>query len=181
MGSLISQFNKNNVNVKAATKDQPGAGLPVLGRDVWQPVDKGYHDMIAAKAAKYGVPADLAIRQAAQESAFFNPDVIKGKVKSGAGATGLFQFMPATAKALKVDPTNPEASAEAAMGYMAYLYKKFKSWKTAVWAYNWGEGNVAKYLAGQKAALPKETRIYGLIVAEGYAPTVAKALPATAK
>lgn len=174
-------LNKNTVNVKAATKDQPGAGLPVLGRDVWKPVDKGYHDMIAAKAAKYGVPADLAIRQAAQESAFFNEDVISGKVKSAAGATGLFQFMPATAKALKVDPTNPEASADAAMGYLAYLFKKFKNWKTAVWAYNWGEGNVTQYLAGKKAALPKETRIYGLIVAEGYAPTVAKALPATAK
>lgn len=178
MGNM---FNSAKVDVKKATKDSAGAGLPVLGRDVWQPVDKGYHDMIAAKAAKYGVPADLAIRQAAQESAFFNPAVISGQVKSGAGATGLFQFMPATAKALKVDPTNPEASAEAAMGYMAYLYKKFKSWKTAVWAYNWGEGNVAKYLAGQKSALPKETRIYGLIVAEGYAPTAAKALPVTVK
>jgi soluble lytic murein transglycosylase-like protein len=60
--------------------------------------------------------------------------------------------MPSTAKALGVDPTNPAQSADKAMGYLAQLFKKFGDWKKAVWAYNWGEGNVAKYLAGRKTS-----------------------------
>lgn len=172
-------YNQMGVNISNATKDNPDMGVPKLGK--WAPVDKGYHDLITKAAAKYGVPADLAIRQAAQESWHFSPDVISGKVKSGAGATGLFQFMPATAKALGVDPTNPTASADAAMKYMAYLFKKFGDWKRAVWAYNWGEGNVAKYLRGEKKVLPEETRKYGLIVAEGYTPSQAKATPVSVK
>lgn len=174
-------LNKNDINIKNAAKDAPGQDLPILGTGPkWAPADKGYHDMIAKAANKYGVPVDLAIRQAAQESAHFDPKVISGKVKSGAGATGLFQFMPATAAGFKLNPTDPVASADTAMRYMAYLYKKFGDWKKAAWAYNWGEGNLAKFLRGQKT-LPKETRLYGLIVAEGYTPTQAKATAPSVK
>jgi soluble lytic murein transglycosylase-like protein len=157
-----------DVNVKRASSDSAGAGLPVIGGGGRVPADKGYNSLIAKAAQKWGVPVDLALRQAQQESANFDPNVISGKKKSSAGAIGLFQFMPSTAKALGVDPTNPAQSADKAMGYLAQLFKKFGDWKKAVWAYNWGEGNVAKYLAGQKKALPGETRKYGLIVVDGY-------------
>lgn len=168
-------FGNVKIDVGQAQQDRQGQDMPVLGTGPkWAPADKGYHAMIAKAANKYGVPVDVAIRQAAQESGHFNPDVISGKVKSGAGATGLYQFMPATAAGFKLNPTDPVASADVAMRYMAYLYKKFGDWKKAAWAYNWGEGNLAKYLRGQKS-LPKETRLYGLIVAEGYTPTQAKA------
>lgn len=174
-------FDTAKINVGQAQQDRPGQDLPVLGTGPkWAPEDKGYHNMIAKAANKYGVPVDLAIRQAAQESAHFDPKVISGQRKSAAGATGLYQFMPATAAGFKLNPTDPVASADTAMRYMAYLYKKFGDWKKAAWAYNWGEGNLAKFLRGQKS-LPKETRLYGLIVAEGYTPTQAKATAPSVK
>lgn len=171
----MNKWNQTDVNIGKAQKDAPGQDMPILGTGPkWAPEDKGYHAMIAKAANKYGVPVDLAIRQAAQESAHFDPKVISGQRKSAAGATGLFQFMPATAAGFKLNPTDPVASADTAMRYMAYLYKKFGDWKKAVWAYNWGEGNLAKYLRGEKS-LPKETRLYGLILVDGMTPTQAKA------
>jgi len=159
--------NRFDVSPGSAQKDSAGSGNPVLGTAERIPLDKGYNAMIAAAANKYGVPVGIALRQADQESGHFDPAVISGKKKSAAGATGLFQFMPNTYKALGVDPTKPQASADAAMKYLAYLYKRFKDWKTAVWAYNWGEGNVDKYLKGVKTKLPEETRQYGLILVDG--------------
>lgn len=171
-------LNQITIKKEEATRDRIGQDMPQIGK--WTPVDKGYHGLITRAAAKYGVPADLAIRQAAQESAFFSQDVISGKVKSGAGAIGLFQFMPPTAKALGVNPTDPASAADGAMRYMARLYKMFGDWKKAAWAYNWGEGNLRKFLKGEKS-LPKETRLYGLIVADGWTPSAAKASAAGVK
>jgi len=158
----------------SAQRDSAGTGNPVLGTAERIPTDKGYNAMIAAAANKYGVPVGLALRQAAQESAGFDPAVVSGKKKSSAGATGLFQFMPITVTDLKqrfgyssFNPNDPAQATDGAMRYLAYLYKRFKDWKTAVWAYNWGEGNVDKYLKGQKSVLPEETRKYGLILVDG--------------
>ncbi len=161
------------VDVKRAASDPAGSGMPLVMDGERIPDDKGYNAMIIKAAQKYGVPPGMALRQADQESRHFDPAVISGKVKSSAGASGLFQFMPITARNLGIDPTKPEAATDAAMAYMARLYKKFGDWKKAVWAYNWGEGNVAKYLKGEKKALPLETRMYGLIVVDGYTATQA--------
>lgn len=174
----------NNINVLKATKDKPGAGMPILPNVKRVPAGP-YNALIAAKATKYGVPVDLSLRQAEQESARFHPDVVAGRKKSPAGASGLYQFMEATAK--NVAPklglnwldvlTKPEPAAEAGNWYMGYLYKKFGNWKHAAWAYNWGEGNVAKLLRGERKALPEETRLYGLVVVDGYTLENAKKLP----
>lgn len=168
-------FSKADINIDKANKDGSNIGMPILGKPpLWSPNPGQYGDMIAAAAKKWGVPVDLAIRQAGKESGYLQ-DIISGKRKSSAGATGLFQFMPATAAAFKLDPTDPEESANIAMMYMAKLYKQFGDWKKAAWAYNWGEGNLRKYLRGEKS-LPKETRIYGLVLVDGYSPTEALAL-----
>jgi len=165
--AVSSQINKWQ-------KDSPSTGMPVLGTGERIPTDKGYNAMITAAAQKYGVPVGIALRQADQESGHFDPNVITGKKKSSAGATGLFQFMPITISDMKqrfglgnFNANDPAQASDAAMRYLAYLYKRFKDWKTAVWAYNWGEGNVDKYLKGQKKTLPEEARQYGLILVDG--------------
>lgn len=73
--------------------------------------------------------------------------------KSPAGAMGVFQLMPGTARNLgltvngKVDERrNPEKNIDAGMRYLAKNYNRFGDWGLSTWAYHAGEGNVAKAL-----------------------------------
>jgi membrane-bound lytic murein transglycosylase D len=93
---------------------------------------------------------------------------------SPAGAAGLFQLMPATAKrfGLSLWPRDqryqPEPSATASAQYLKYLHDRFKDWRLALAAYNAGEGTVQKLLDRYKADsydaiaehLPAETQMY---------------------
>ncbi len=124
----------------------------------WQRRGEPYRVMIEAAAARHGVPGDLLMRVAYQESRF-RDDIITGRTKSGAGAAGMFQFMPATARELGIDPLVPAQAADGAARYLASLRKMFGTWELALMAYNWGLGNVRKYLAGEKSP-PTETRNY---------------------
>ena len=138
--------------------------------------------------AAEGVPPELA--WIAETESMFNPDA-----ESPAGARGLYQFMPVTAKAqgLSMFPfderTHPEKSARAAAGLLRRLHGQFGSWPLALAAYNPGEGRVRRTLKAQNAntfaqiadALPTETRLYvpkvlaTVAVREGMEPS---ALPA---
>jgi len=130
-----------------------------------------------------GLPAELA--WLAETESTFNPSAV-----SPAGARGLFQLMPVTAKAqgLSLLPfderTNPEKSARAAATLLRRLHRMFDSWPLALAAYNAGEGRVRRTLKAQDAttfaqiadALPSETRLYvpkvlaTLAVREGFDP-----------
>lgn len=90
-------------------------------------------------AVKWGIDPDIFLRQIGQESGF-NPNAV-----SPAGAVGIAQFMPATAQALGVDPTDPVASLDGAARHMRYLLDKYGSYELALAAYNAGEGNVDQY------------------------------------
>ena len=96
------------------------------------------------------------------------------RARSPAGATGLFQLMPDTAKryGLRVRPFDqrlkPDQSAHAAAQYLEYLHRHFKDWRLALAAYNAGEGTVQKLLTRHKAQtfdaiaahLPAETQMF---------------------
>ncbi len=117
--------------------------------------------------AAEGIPVELV--WIAETESTFNP-----RAKSPAGARGLFQFMPVTAKAqgLSLLPfderVNPEKSARAAASLLRRLHGMFDSWPLALAAYNGGEGRVRRTLKAQNAttfaqiadALPTETRLY---------------------
>ena len=93
---------------------------------------------------------------------------------SPAGAAGLFQLMPETAKrfGLSLWPRDqryqPEPSATASAQYLKFLYDRFKDWRLALAAYNCGEGVVQKLLDRYKTQsyddiaghLPAETQMY---------------------
>lgn len=100
---------------------------------------------------------------------------LRPTVKSGAGATGLWQLMSITARYndLTVDGQvdqrlDPYASTEAAVKMLAFLYEQFGDWGLVLAAYNSGHGRVKKAikLAGStnywivKAYLPTETQKY---------------------
>lgn len=89
---------------------------------------------------------------------------------TSSGAAGAYQFMPATARdmGLRVDSTvderlDPEKSRAAAAVYMRQLLKRYDgNVDNALRAYNWGMGNVDKWVANGSdiSQLPKETREY---------------------
>nr|DAU58043.1 MAG TPA: hypothetical protein [Caudoviricetes sp.] len=86
------------------------------------------------------------------------------------GAAGAYQFMPGTARdmGLRVDSQvderlNPEKARAAASVYMTQLLKRYDgNVDNALRAYNWGMGNVDKWIANGSdiSQLPKETREY---------------------
>lgn len=119
---------------------------------------------------KYGLPDELKYLSLIESG--LNPKVI-----SRAGAGGLWQFMPKTARVdfgLRIDEYiderfDPERATEAACRYMRQLYNIFGDWHLVLAAYNTGPGNVRRAIrrcnGGQTFwaiynCLPRETRGY---------------------
>ncbi len=101
--------------------------------------------------AATGVPARVLAAVAKTESGF-RPGAV-----SSAGARGLMQFMPATARELGVDPMNPASAIDGAARLLKRHFNEFGSLELALAAYNAGQGSVRKY-----AGIPPyaETRQY---------------------
>lgn len=97
--------------------------------------------MIDDTSAKYGVDAKLIKALVKQESGF-NPTA-----KSKAGALGLMQLMPSTAKGLGVkDPLDAKQNIEGGVKYVKSLLNRFDgNIILALAAYNAGPNAVKKY------------------------------------
>jgi hypothetical protein len=91
-------------------------------------------------AQRFGVDPDIFVRQIQQESGF-RPDA-----RSPAGATGIAQFMPDTARGMGVDPSDPYQSLEGGARLMRQNLDRYGGdYAKALAAYNAGPGNVDKY------------------------------------
>jgi len=100
-----------------------------------------YNDMINKVAHKHKLNPFFIHAIIKQESQY-NPNA-----KSPAGAIGLMQLMPRTAKDLGVkNRYNPEQNIQGGTKHLIYLLKKYDGDPNlALAAYNAGEGNVDKY------------------------------------
>lgn len=98
-----------------------------------------YDAMFSSAAQKYGLNPALLKAVAKQESGY-NPNA-----RSGAGAQGIMQFMPGTAKSMGVNPMDPASAIDGAARMLSGLKKQFGSTQLALAAYNAGAGAVEKY------------------------------------
>ena len=98
-----------------------------------------FRSLFAGAAQRYDVPVALLTSVARAESGF-NPGAV-----SHAGAVGLMQLMPATARGLGVDPRNPAQAIDGAARLLASHLDRFGSTSLALAAYNAGPGAVQRY------------------------------------
>lgn len=127
-----------------------------------------YH--ILSEVEKRNMPSEIALLPFI-ESAFVT------KARSHVGASGLWQFMPATGRHYGLAQNNIYdgrhdiyASTNAALNYLQYLHNMFGDWSLALAAYNWGEGNVSRAVNRARSQglepvyenlnMPNETRNY---------------------
>lgn len=130
-----------------------------------------YDRMIEGALRKHRIP--IALKALVFVESAFNPEAV-----SPVGASGMWQFMEATARGydLVVEPGydqrfDPYAASNAAAKHLADLYEETQDWPLALAAYNYGLGNVRARLeeagartfwelAAQDGLLPEETRQY---------------------
>jgi len=142
---------------KANLKDSLGSDLLVLPRTKGVAAKlkhRPYAAIIDEKSKKYGVYPELVHAVIQAESAY-NP-----KAVSPAGAVGLMQLMPDTAKRFGVSNSkNPRQNIDGGVRYLRFLLDYFdNNLKLAVAGYNAGEKSVIKH--GHKIPPYKETRRY---------------------
>ncbi len=120
--------------------DSATAARVSAGADSMVPSGIPYAQVFNAAGSKYGVSPTLLAAVARQESGY-RPDAV-----SSAGARGMMQLMPGTAKSLGVqDPFNPTQAVDGAARMLRDLTNRFGSTALALAAYNAGPGAVMKY------------------------------------
>ncbi|WP_415965862.1 lytic transglycosylase domain-containing protein [Desulfovibrio piger] len=114
---------------------------------------------IVKYSQEYGVDPNIVRAVVMQESGG-RQDVV-----SPAGAIGYGQLMPDTAKGLGVDPYDPEQNIKGTVMYLGQMRDRYDgNWDRALYAYNWGPGNMDAYLKTGKGLdgrpMPSETLNY---------------------
>jgi len=150
----------------------PGMAQPVVAHKeetrVARPTKEGDLEKIARdKAKEMGVTEKLATHVLNKETGGLKD---RAGAVSPAGALGVMQLMPKTAKELGVkDPMDANQNIEGGIKYLAKLENKYRDPKLAAIAYNWGPGNTDKWLASgaDPSKLPRETQNYTVGLAQG--------------
>ena len=128
----------------------PGRALAAEG----ETIDQALCRMIERAAVSHRLPVDFFTRLIWQESSF------RPGVSSRAGAQGVAQFMPGTARDRGLgDPFDPEQAIPKSAELLSELRARFGNLGLAAAAYNGGPARVESWLAG-RGGLPGETRNY---------------------
>jgi len=125
-----------------------------------------YQDAFDAADAKHGLPPGTTMAVAAIESRG-RSDIITGKLGSTAGASGIMQFLPDTAREMGLEVTegrdernDPSRAIDAGAKYLARQLKHSGGdLRVALGKYNWGARHWAEWEAGERE-MPTETSDY---------------------
>ncbi|WP_257265730.1 LysM peptidoglycan-binding domain-containing protein [Endozoicomonas sp. ONNA2] len=193
---FVAKPSVKQVEVKTPQKITPISKAPVEVEDIWIRIQSGlamdldqnnpriqaelnwykshksYFTKISQRSEPYiyfivkeaearNVPLELALMPIVESS--FDPFAY-----SHAGASGLWQFMPATGKHYGLDQNwwydgrrDVVHSTRAALDYMQKLYKRFGDWELALAAFNSGPSRVQRAIRKNKK-LGKSTRFWAL-------------------
>ena len=138
--------------------------------ETWLKRSGKYQDMIQSELRRRHLPEDLIWLSMIESG--FDP-----RVKSPAGAVGLWQFMPSTGKVYGLDQNkfiderrNPQLATRAAVHHLRDLYLRFMSWDLALAAYNMGYEQLLDAIdrygttdfneLARQEAIPSETASY---------------------
>jgi hypothetical protein len=134
--------------------------------ELWRRRALRFFPLIESSLKKAGLPDDLKYLAVAESD-------LRPQVVSPAGAAGIWQFIPSTARmfGLRVNKFEdqrmlPEILLPIGMKYLSSLRNRFGSWSLAMAAYNAGEQRISNALSSQKATdyyglnLPRETERY---------------------
>lgn len=137
---LVVRGSKKS-KAKASTKSRSGASNPASTRSKDPARYRRYDGLIGEAARLYQLPEPF-IRAVMRVESDFNPTVV-----SRAGAMGLMQLMPKTARSMGVaDPFDARQNVLGGARYLRILANRFKGdLVLTVAAYNAGEGAVDKY------------------------------------
>jgi len=147
-----------------------GYTLRWRGEYLRQVLERGrpYYGYIVNRLLAEGLPVELVYLPIIESA--YNP-----RARSRAGAVGLWQFIPSTARrfGLRVDwwvdeRLDPYRSTDAAIRYLQALYEEFGRWDLALAAYNVGEEKIRRALRRNGGGtfwdiyrqLPRETQMY---------------------
>jgi soluble lytic murein transglycosylase-like protein len=118
----------------------PPPALPPMSPMAFKPVSDDVDALIGFYAKQHQVDAAL-VRAVVRAESGFNP-----KSVSSAGAMGLMQLMPDTAKSLGVsDPFDPAQNLDGGIRYLKQMIERFGDVSLALAAYNAGPSSVARY------------------------------------
>src|ERR1700677_349988 len=104
-------------------------------------LNSGLSQQIYNEAISQGVPPEIALAVAQQESGVAQYTSSGDLVTGSAGEIGAFQLMPMTAAGLGVDPTDPNQNVSGGISLLAQLYQQYGNWPQALSAYNSGSPN----------------------------------------
>jgi hypothetical protein len=147
----VADVDDNELRDDPAPEEVP----PKLTAEPAQPISRtGLCSAMVSVARANGLPAPFFANLIWQESGF-DPRVV-----SHAGAQGIAQFMPETAKEYGLtNPFDPIHALNAAGKFLNRLVAQFGNLGLAAAAYNAGPGRVSAYVA-KRRGLPEETRNY---------------------
>ena len=143
--SAIRRILPDPTDAAASTIGAAGARTPAVGAAGTAAAGTGaagtqpYAALFASGGAQHGVSPALLAAVARAESGF-NPSA-----RSPAGAQGLMQFMPATAREMGVDPWDPASAVDGAARLLKRHLQEFGSTELALAAYNAGPGAVRRH------------------------------------
>jgi soluble lytic murein transglycosylase len=123
-----------------------------------------YDSIVRGHAENYNLRPELLAAVIYQESKF------DAEARSDAGAVGLMQLQPETAKGIALrtggsrfrveDLTNPEINVRYGSWYLRHLLDKYDDEEIALAAFNAGQGNVDEWRRQGKGIAFAETRHY---------------------
>lgn len=173
----VSQKLRDQISATVTNKLRLPPPSPQLQRTVWvraidaRPAPPAAREHLARMKAIFAeerMPRELAWLAEVESS--FNPEA-----ESPAGAAGLYQLMPATARSLDLsvgllrdERLDPDKNGRAAARYLRDLHQRFGDWRLALAAYNCGPTRIAELLKKHRAKtydaispyLPVETQMY---------------------